>query len=202
MSFLNKIAYTGIVWLALALPSCGSHGIRVRMGSLPYFTTFRNISDLGKHNSTEKLGQIYTARAGAIDIDHLRKSADFTRYYSEMMFSDLMKGTEDFSIRMREPSQYFIKLNYPDYWNNISQSLREKVAKDVSISIGSHLTYTGATWHEILTWFGWKSTIIIPEFDSAFSCEDNFSNLLGVYLAEKVLREDKNNFSNLFRLSI
>lgn len=198
MSLLKRIAYAGIVGLAAACASCNSYGIRNRIGSPPNHWTapFPNPSNLGKHNSSERNGQIYTAKAGPIDTDHLRKGADFTRAFSEELFDNLMEKKKEFSMKMREPSTYFIELDYPDYWENLPKSEKEKIARDVSISLGSYITYAGTTWHEVVTWFGWKSTVIIPEFESAFSCEDNFSNLLGVCLAEKVLRENKTDFNS------
>ena len=103
---------------------------------------------------------------------------------------------------MPEPSKYFIKLNYPENWKSLSVAEKKEIANNISIKLGAHISYTGHIWHEILTWFDYKSTGFISEFDSAFSLEDGFSNLLGTYLAEKVLNENRENYNNLLTEAI
>ena len=55
--------------------------------------------------------------------------------------------------------------------------------------MGPYMAYTMVTWHEVLTWFGYKSVGIVPEFHSSFSWEDTYSNLLGTVLAARALRD-------------
>ena len=55
--------------------------------------------------------------------------------------------------------------------------------------MGPYMAYTMVTWHEILTWFGYKSVGIVPEYHSSFSWEDTYSNLLGTVLAARALRD-------------
>ena len=203
MESLEVVLKEGIVTLlltglTLACSSCSSHGVKVRVGSLPYpgpTTNFPNPSNLGVHNSSEKKGEVYTCEAGLIDIVHVRKSADYTKVFSEKIFDNLMKGKEKFSLQMPEPSNYFIELNYPENWKALSLEEKKRIANEISIKLGAHISYMGTTWHEILTWFDYKSTGLISEFGSAFSLEDGFSNLLGTYLAEKVLTENKGDYN-------
>ncbi len=199
---LNRTAFGMALGLASVLFSaCNPHGVKWRSGSVPesLMTAYPNPYSLGKHNGFfEKGGQIYTCEAGLIDLDHLRHSADFAYVFSKIIFSNIMKGKEKFSLEMPEPSKYFIELDYPEYWGRISVAEKEKIANEISIKLGAHVSYAGSTWHEILTWFGYRALIFIPEFDSAFTVEDNFSNLLGIYLAEKVLTENKDNYNSSF----
>ena len=198
MGPLKKAVGIGFLSLALLGSGCSHGGIKYRWGSIPGLPLGRNFPNpqkLGEHNSTEKNGQIYTKRGGQIDTDHLRKASDFTKFFSEEIYEKLMKNEEKFTMEMREPSKYFIELNYPSNWQNLSQIEKERKAKDISIDLGAYITNTGCTWHEIITWHGWNTIFIHSEFDSAFSCEDNYSNILGVYLAEKVLRESPQDFN-------
>jgi len=156
--------------------------------SASLMTNFQGPGDLGQHGSfREGNGQVYTCRAGHIDLAHLRKSADYTRYFAKKIFTYLMEGKSNFTLRMRAPSLYLIQLDYPEKWENLSQQQKQQIAWNASIGLGAYISYTGMTWHEILTWFGFRSTLIAPETASTFTWEDNFSNLLGAHIAGKAL---------------
>ena len=99
---------------------------------------------------------------------------------------------------MPEPSNFFIELSYPEYWDKLSIAEKEKIADEVSIKLGAYVCYAGTTWREILTWFGYRAVVFIPEFESAFSVEDSFSDLLGTYLSTKVLTENNGSFNGSF----
>ena len=49
-------------------------------------------------------------------------------------------------------------------------------------------------WHEIATWFGYKMTGFYPEFGSAFSWEDMYSNLLGCHVGYLALYDNEHSF--------
>ncbi len=153
--------------------------------------------DLGLHsykfNSSERNGIVYTNKAGHIDIGHSRKVADWTAFLASKTFKNLMKNKTKFSFKLKEPSLYFVKLTYPENWEELPK--KEHIAYDISIKLGQYLAYTAATWHEILTWVGYKSTGFLPEFSSAFSWEDSFSNLLGAYLAAKALQDNEHEYN-------
>ena len=65
---------------------------------------------------SEKNGQVYTCKAGHIDLAHLRKSADWTAVLAKKTFKCLMKDKRKFSFELREPSTYYVTLTYPDNW--------------------------------------------------------------------------------------
>ena len=201
----DRTALCILFGLALVSSSCSYQGVRVRVGAVPSLypiAILPNASNLGRHNFLENNGLVYTCRGGLVDIVHVRNAADFTKAFAETIFDRLMAGDESFSLRMREPSKYLVELEYPGYWQSLSLAEKERIASDLSVSLGAYICHVGATWHEILTWFGYKSTGIIPEFYSAFTVEDVFSNLLGSYLAEKVLNDNEHDFDKLLTEAI
>lgn len=182
---------------------------KMRIGFYPsstLATEFLSIADLGQHfyqnNLLEKNGIVYTCKAGQIDTTHLRKSADWTAYLASKTFKKIIKNKTEYSFKGKEPTIYYVKLNYPDNWQNLSGEEKEKIACDASIKLAQYLAYTITTWHEILTWFGYKSTGLYSEAPSAFSWEDSFSNLLGTHLADTALNNSKLSFNQAMSLAI
>lgn len=196
-----KYAVLIISTLVLAAGCHTNCKARVRPGE--YFGSlikmnFISIDDLGKHQSKnglpEKNGMVYTSRAGFIDIGHLREAADRTKYIAELTFENLMKGETQFSFRVMEPSKYFVSIQYPENWDSLQE--KEKIAKDISIGIGQYCARTTTVWHEIITWFGYKSSGIFSEFLSSFSWEDPYSDLLGTTLASRTLKDTEHKYDD------
>ncbi|MBN1796268.1 MAG: DUF4056 domain-containing protein [Sedimentisphaerales bacterium] len=167
---------------------------RPRIGSYPASTlgtAFHSNGSLGKHGYYwgvgEKKGIIYTCRAGHIDLAHLRKTADWAAYLSARMYRNLMKNKSDLNFKMLEASRYYVYLHYPDGWYHMEREKKEMIAYEVAIELGQYFSYTATTWHEILTWFGYKCTGLYSEFPSAFSWEDTYSNLLGTRIGAMAL---------------
>jgi hypothetical protein len=75
-------------------------------------------------------------------------------------------------------------------WDILPAHEMKAIARDVAIGLGAYLTYTSTTLHEIFTWYDFKITIIFSEFSSAFSWEDNMSNLLGCVIGAKALHQE------------
>jgi len=84
---------------------------------------------------------------------------------------------------------------YVRYRNKYTQQ-KCTIVFDVAVRLGQYFGYTAGTWHEILTWFGYKSKGIFPEFPSAFSWEDIFSNLLGSDIAAEALRDSEHTYDD------
>jgi len=162
-------------------------------------TSFLDAHRLGFHsygfNPFEKNGIVYTCKAGHIDTYHVREFADWTAYLAAKSFRHLANNDRKFSFRLKEGDRCFVRLTYPDSWKYLSPQEKEQVAHDISIELGRYFSYTAATWHEILTWFGYRCTGILPEFPSAFSWEDNFSNLLGTYVGAAALRDTERTYN-------
>ncbi len=175
---------------------------RLRPGSYPSATPgvrFLGPADLGPHSyqfsSSEQSGIVYTCRAGHLDISHIRKAADWTGYLAAVVLEHIEKGDATFEFKQVEPSLYRVELTFPEDWNDLADPQRKRIAREVSCELGQYLAWTGLTWHEILTWFGYRFKIWQSEFPSAFSWEDNYSNLLGTHAAIAALRDQSRPFS-------
>ena len=182
---------------------------RIRVGYLPcpkLSTAFLGRQDMGRHgyrpNLSEKNGLAYTCRAGHIDISHVRKAADWTAFLAAKTYRQIMQNEIEYSFKMYEPSLYFVRLTYPENWKDMSTEQKEYIAYDVSINLGRYLAFSGLTWHEIITWFGFKSKGLEPEHPSAFTWEDTFSNLFGTHVAVLALQDAKHTFNEAMTLAL
>lgn len=189
-----------ILFFLCAVISSSSAGVRSpRLRPSPYFgsitgMSYADISGLGEHNyeraSGEKNPLVYTARAGYIDIGHLRESADRARYLFEVCQENILEGNVEFSYKVIEPAVYSVTLEYPDDWDQLTGDLQQDIAREIAIDLGQHFAQLSTIWHEIITWYGYASTGLLSEKPSSFSWEDSYSDLLGTKLAAMVLREN------------
>ena len=195
----------GIVYVILFIGVVANAvGIRThRLRPSPYFGSISGISfsdskDLGEHNYDSFFGEknplIYTAKAGYIDIGHLRESADRARYLFEICNENIVKGNTRFSYKVIEPAIYNVAIDYPDNWHELSEDQQRRISREVSIDLGQHFAQQSTIWHEIVTWFGFSSVGLFSEKPSSFSWEDAYSDLLGIKLAAKVLRENPKSY--------
>ncbi len=181
---------------------------RIRVGYLPtptLGTVYSGPEELGQHgyrpNLSERNGLVYTCKAGHIDIGHSRKAADWTVFLAAKTFQKMMKNESEFSFRLYEPSQYFVHINYPENWKDMSREDKEHIAYEVSVGLGRYFAFVGATWHEIITWFGFKSKGLEPEHPSAFTWEETFSNLFGTHIAILALSDTQHTFNEAITLA-
>jgi hypothetical protein len=184
---------------------------RIRTGSYATATLGTNFLDansLGKHSyqtpfNHEQDGIVYTCRGGHIDIAHVRIAADNVRYLYYLTRKNLMASASEFSFKANEePSRYYVHLKYPDNWKTLHQPDKKLIADEVSLELSQYFSYTMTTWHEILTWFGYKSTGIFPEFPSAFSWEDNYSNIVGVRLGAQAVVDEQHDYDEAMTIVI
>jgi hypothetical protein len=184
---------------------------RLRTGSYATATLGTNFLDantLGKHSyrtpfSRERDGIVYTCRGGHIDIAHVRIASDYVRYLYYKTRSNLMKTDSEFRFKPNdEPSRYFVQLKYPADWKTLSHKDREQIADQISLELSQYLAYTMTTWHEVLTWFGYKSTGLFPEFPSAFSWEDNYSNLLGTRIGAQAMQDEQHDYDEAVTIAL
>jgi len=203
--------------LVITAAGCGSGPSKpqVRCASYPTATagTLFSGPDLGEHGYTcsysEMNGIAYTCAAGHIDIAHLRKAADWTFYLAANTARHLEQGDTRFKFKLYEPSLYLVELTYPEDWQNLPEQDRQYAIHDISVRLGQYFAHIATAWHEILSWYGYRSTRLFPEFASAFSWEDSFSNLLGTHIAAIVLQnveefdlKDTNDFDQLMTLAL
>ena len=160
--------------------------------------TFLGPADLGPHSyrfdGAERSGIVYTCRGGHIDIAHVRKGIDWTGHLAAVVLDHIEAGRSTFQFKQIEPSLYHVHLTFPDDWNELDDGQRERIAREVACDLGAYLAWTGLTWHEILTWFGYRPRPWQSEFPSAFSWEDSYSNLLGTRVAAAALRDESRPF--------
>jgi hypothetical protein len=200
-------AGAGCQWNVFDLKDSASSP-RVRMScyaSSSIGTVYADPNNLGTHGyksgAHEKNGILYTCKGGHIDTPHVRKAADWTAYLAEKTSTNLQAGETEFSFKFWEPSRYFVQIGYPDNWSSLSPAERERIVRDVSIGLGQYFAFTGLTWHEILTWFGYRPSPWYPEFASAFSWEDTFSNVMGTHLAVQALRDTEHPYDEAMTLA-
>jgi len=182
---------------------------RTRMGSYPSSTlgtNFLDFEELGQHtyrfSLSEKNGILYTCKGGHIDTAHVRKAADWMAFIAAKTFEKIKENETEFSFRLMEPSLYHVRITYPENWKDLSEEQREDIAFDVSVRLGEYFVYTATTWHEIITWFGYKCTgILYSEFASSFTWEDTFSNLLGTHIAAEALRDTEHEYNEAATLA-
>ena len=182
---------------------------RVRFGCYPTSTvgTFFLGPNLGKHGyhfqPGEKDGIAYTCRGGDIDIIHVRIAADWTAYLATQTYKTLMSGKRGFSYKLAvDRSHNYVSFTYPPNWNRLSQTERAATAREMALAVGPYLSYTMTTWHEILTWFGFRCIGLATEFPSAFSWEDSYSNLIGTRVAVRALQDARHRYNEAIEIAL
>ena len=204
---LNCIVGMGLLVLT---SGCDLSAPRPRMGTLPTpppGPRFSNPNNLGKHsygfNPFEENGIVYTCKAGHLDITHLRWNADYTAYAVSKIHKTLMKKGKGFSFNLAlEISTHEISFGYPENWDNLSRNEKNRIAQEIAFEIGPYVAFNATLWHEILTWFGVHFVGFEPEFNSAFSWEDMYSNLIGTELAVEALKNKNHDYDTALTLAI
>jgi hypothetical protein len=209
----NRFSAAAAVLFCIIIGGCSfsiNNQPRPRLGSYATSTPgtkFLGVKNLGRHcydiSMFEGNGIVYTCRGGHIDITHLRIYADYTRYLYAYTLKQFRNNKTDLTFKLNvEPSSYYVKLTYPDGWTNLPKEQKERIAQEVALELGQYFTYTLATWHEILTFYGYKCMAVLPEEASAFSWEDIYSNLLGIQLGAKALADDDHGYNRAMTMLI
>ncbi len=199
----------GMFFLIL-VSGCGIGAPRPRIGTLPTPPPGPRFSDpnkLGKHsygfNPFEVNGIVYTCKAGHVDITHLRWTADYTRYVFQRTRRTLLKKNKGFSFNLTlELSTHKLEFSYPENWDQLPQEEKEVIANEIAFEVGPYISFNATLWHEILTWFGTHFAGFESEFNSAFSWEDIYSNLLGTKLAVEAIKDTDLDYDTAMTLAI
>ncbi|MEJ2158600.1 MAG: DUF4056 domain-containing protein [Desulfobacteraceae bacterium] len=134
--------------------------------------------------SEDPVGYVYTSRGGLIDIGHVRGLADRTRYIASQVLLHLPSGGEFPIYSEKGTRMVYLTQAIPD------------PDPYLAALIGARLAYETAVWHEIVTFFTWEQY-------SAFSPEDNFSNLLGCWVGfNSLFTEPKNDYDMGVNISL
>lgn len=193
------------IWIFMGCTVVASAVQAPRLRPSPYFgsltgVSFTEISDLGRHDYDNFFGEnnslIYTAKAGYIDLGHLRESADRARYIYEICYDNICRSKTGFSYEVIEPAVYHVRLTYPENWKQLSQDEKSRIAHEVAVDLGQHFAHLSTVWHEIITWYGYASTGLFSEKASSFSWEDSYSDLFGTKLGAMALRENTQSYND------
>ncbi|MDD5458854.1 MAG: DUF4056 domain-containing protein [Phycisphaerae bacterium] len=186
-----------------------SGGPRARIGYLPTATggiLFPDPNKLGSHSYgfdffTETGGIVYTCRGGHVDLDHVRGNADNTRWLIKKIRKTLSKKGKGFSFNLTgEVSSHKIRFTYPANWDTLPN--KKQIIDQIAYDIAPLLSYNATIWHEIQTWFGVHFVLIEPEFNSAFSWEDVYSNLIGVTVGAEAVKDTQHRFNEAVTIAL
>lgn len=164
--------------------TCCAFGSDLKISGIPFkkITEVTSLSEIGSHvylgGKKEGNGIIYTERGGFIDLGHLRDIADWTSYlYHEILAN---KGTNREIVLGREGGKKTLNLWIP-----------ADITRDQAAHLAGRIAYDLSVWHEIGTWFGTSFIPFVPERYSAFSPEDQYSNLTGAVLGVEALTSEQ-----------
>lgn len=175
------------------------------MGSLPFpgpSTLFKVVSptELGTHSYARPRGDeasrgtVYTCRAGFLDLAHVRFTVDWTRYVHDQVRAALRAGAERVVIEGMDDTIYEITLDPPESWSDLAGRDREATHDEAALRIGQRVAFLLGTWHEILTYSGYKTTGILSEKRSAFTYEDAISHIVGLQVAQAALESTRTSY--------
>jgi hypothetical protein len=130
--------------------------------------------------TSEDNGILYTCRGGFIDTAHVRDYADWTLFWTAAIARAMETGA---TIEIpAEGGRRRVHLK------PVPVELIERYGlRRLSINMGQWTAFQLSVWHEIATWYGWSSIKTYPEYVSAFSPEDLYSNVLGIKIAGGLL---------------
>jgi hypothetical protein len=123
---------------------------------------------------------VYTCRGGFIDLAHVRDNADATLFWSAAIARASLTGATIELPNEGGARRVHLRPLPPD--------LVERYGlRRVAITVAQWLAFELSVWHEIATAYGWSAFELYPEYLSAFSPEDLYSNLLGIKIAGGLL---------------
>lgn len=175
---------------------------RARVGCLPFpgaltLYSAATVEGLGEHSYRDGNGEVgrgivYTVRGGFLDVAHIRNTADMTAYIHARVLYAMRAGWGCLRFRGQEPCVYTVELEYPASWAGLDGRERAAVIDEAALRLSQRLAVQVMTWHEILTWYGYKSTGLVSEVGSAFTYEDGPSHVVGALIAGEALRAARN----------
>jgi len=128
----------------------------------------------------ENNGIMYTCRGGFIDTAHVRDYADWTLFWAATIARSIETGT---TVELPDEGGHRRVHIKP-----LSRELIDRYGlRRLAVKMAQWMAFKLSIWHEMATWYGWSSIEAYPEYVSAFSPEDLFSNLLGIKIAGGLL---------------
>ena len=191
-----------VSWLIGSAGGCNG-APRSRLGALPYpgpMTLYKTADPqrLGRHRyglmrrlcqtGEASRGIIYTARAGFLDVAHVRITVDQVRYCTRGFRRAVSGDNDKFALRGPNRSVFHVAIRYPADWAALPADEREGLAAEWSLRAGQRLAYLMVTWHELITWFGYRNVPFVDERRSSFLHDDVMSHVIGLRVAERAVR--------------
>jgi len=174
-------------------PCCAfGQDLRAEVGPVPVplykNENIRSPDELGPHGydrggaAPERNGLVYTCRGGFLDIAHVRDTADKTLFLTLQLVRALPgEVTVEWP---EEGTKRRVKLS------PLPKGLLERHGRwKTATMLASWAVQQLATWHEVVTWYGFESVPGVSERLSAFSPEDVYSNVLGIKLAAGLIMD-------------
>ncbi|MFN8628098.1 MAG: DUF4056 domain-containing protein [Candidatus Binatia bacterium] len=135
--------------------------------------------------SSERNGLVYTCRGGFIDTAHVRDYADWTVFWAATI-ARLSESGGTVELPPEGGKRRVIIQPLP------ARLLDRYGLRRTAIALAQWLAFHLSVWHEIATAYGFASIDIYPEYVSAFSPEDLYSNLLGIKIAGGLIMQSGN----------
>jgi hypothetical protein len=132
--------------------------------------------------SSERNGLVYTCRGGFIDTAHVRDYADWTLYWTTTIARSSVTGAT-IELPPEGGKRRVIIRPLPH------EVIERDGLRQAAIGLAQWMAFQLSVWHEIATAYGWASIDLYPEYLSAFSPEDLYSNLLGIKIASGILTQ-------------
>ena len=129
----------------------------------------------------ENNGLIYTCRGGFIDTAHVRDYADWTVYLTHEFYRNLGQVVTVELPPELGPREIVL--------HPVDISELDEVEKLIlAVTAAEYAAYHLSVWHEIAQWYGYGNFApLFPEYPSAFSLEDLFSNMVGTKVAAALI---------------
>ena len=132
--------------------------------------------------SSERNGLIYTCRGGFIDTAHVRDYADWTLFWAATIWRSSVTGATVELPPEGGKRRVIIRPLPPDLIERLG-------VRRTAIGLAQWIAFQLSVWHEIATAYGYASIELYPEYVSAFSPEDLYSNLLGIKIGGGLLMQ-------------
>ncbi|MEX1016347.1 MAG: DUF4056 domain-containing protein [Phycisphaeraceae bacterium] len=199
---------------AVVVGCAGPPRPRPRPGSLPFpgpFSLYR-VADVEKFDEHSyglpplfkngSRGTFYTEKAGFLDIAHIRWSIDWGWYYHHHAHAALTEGKTEVTLTTNKPSRLRIQFHYPEKWDQLPAEERAALIDELALRVGQEAAWIIGIWHETATYFGYASFVVVSESGSAFTYEDMFSHLIGLYVLEQAVRSDEPDFDRAVTVAL
>ena len=127
-------------------------------------------------------GILYTLRSGTIDPDHIYGWARITKSYYDTVYDCLMHKCSNLS-----KGYFYVSFQYPASWETMPPEDKQQAAHQIALETAQYLAFNDGLWHEVATWYGYRTFPLISDFQSALSWEDLYSDRLGTVVAAQAI---------------